>query len=210
MTIKNKVLVKNKHKNMLPTELENLVGYFAWGPGRYNLNEELEFVSANRGMVPDAFLEYCVVSNGFKMRMVRGMGFYMLKNPLRTDNPFTPWALVDPQAQVFSNTFLWWLMQIRPKTYKRLHTYRATFRNYVFRLVNRGRDFFHEWNLFMSRYLGGVVLADPASYVTACHEGLFRVVCEQVANAGFMTPKSSLPKRPSRRSVLLRASGPPA
>ena len=53
-------LVCLKNPTMLPTPLENLVGFYAFGEGRYNLDEEVDFCAANRGMVPDSFLEHCL------------------------------------------------------------------------------------------------------------------------------------------------------
>lgn len=195
---------------MLPTQLENLVAHYAYGEGRYNLYEELDFVLTNRGMVPDAFQEHCVVALGYAPRMARALGFYMVKNPLRTDNPFVPWALVDPGARVFNNTFLWWWQRVARCTYRKLRTYKKTLWGHVARLSACGRDFSPEWNRFMNRYLSSAVLADPANYNTQEHELLFKVVCEQIENAGFICPKTSLPPRPSQRSVLSRAYGPHA
>ena len=75
---------------MLPTELENLVGYYAYGEARYNLSEDIEFCAANRGMVPDSFLEHTLALYGHSSRIGNALACYMVKNPLRTDNPYFP------------------------------------------------------------------------------------------------------------------------
>ena len=140
---------------MLPTEIENLVGHYAFGVGkeRYNLCEELDFCAANRGMIPDSFLEHCVTLCGQTRAPSVPLGCYTVKNPLRTDNPFFPWALVDKKSMVFSNTFHWWMGMIHMSTFRELKTYRSTFKHHVVRIMHRGRDMIPEWNTFVNRYL---------------------------------------------------------
>ena len=42
---------------MLPVALVNIIGHFAYGEGKYNLEDELAYISGNRGMIPVSFLE---------------------------------------------------------------------------------------------------------------------------------------------------------
>ena len=191
---------------MLPTELENLVGNYAYGPGRFNLGSEVDFIAANRGMIPDHFLTHTVSLRGHVWCRPPELTCYMVKNPLRSDNPFFPWAQIDPRSLIFGNTFFWWCGRIQHGTYKALRTYRATFRKHMLTLVNRGRDMSREWNFFVNRYLQGQVLTDTTSYNTSEHENTFETICEQLKHSGYLSPKISLPDRPSQRSVLLRSS----
>jgi len=188
---------------MLPTEIENLVGNYAYGPGRFNLFSEVDFIAANRGLIPDHFLTHTVALRGHGYRELT---CYMVKNPLRSDNPFFPWAQIDKRCLVFANTFMWWCERIHNGAYKELRTYRATFRKHVLTLVARGRDMAREWNFFVNRYLKCQVLTDTTSYNTSEHENTFETICEQLKHSGYLSPKFSLPARPSQRSVLSRAS----
>ena len=187
---------------MLPTQLENLVGHYAYGFGRYNLSEELEYLATNRGMIPDTFLEHCLPLKGHNMIARQTLSCYEVKNPLRTDNPFFPWSLIDKNAIIFSNTFYWWEGCILCSTYRKLKTYRSTFSRHVTRLTHRGRDMFVEWNNFMTRYLQTDCLLDPQNYLTNDHDTMFSLICEQLGNAGYLSPMILLPPRPSRLSVL--------
>ena len=200
------MLRTTKHENMLPTELENIVGNYAYGVGRYNLHEEVDFCAANRGMIPDSFLEHCVTLCDHARQPRPPLGCYTVKNPLRSDNPFFPWALVDKKSRVFSNTFFWWMGMINMSTFRELKTYRSTFKNHVVRIMGRGRDMIPEWNTFVTRYLATEILVALKSYDLIGHEFVFMVICEQLEEAGYLTPKISLPPRPSQRSVLSPAS----
>ena len=191
---------------MLPTELENLVGHYAYGDGRYTLSEEVDFCAANRGMVPDSFLEHCLPVLGYADRMRHALGCYMVKNPLRTDNPFFPWALIDPKAMVFGNTFFWWKGQIHDTTYRKLKTYRSTFKRHVEGCISSNKNCERVWNCFVNRYLATSVLMKPESYDTEDHEPMFERICEELGQAGYLSPKISLPPRPCQRSVLSPAS----
>ena len=195
-----------KIEKMLPTELENLVGHYAYGVGRYNLVEEVDFLAANRGMIPDAFLAHAMPLDGHFWRNPPPLVCYMVPNPLRTDNPFFPWALLDKASFVFGNSFYWWFNQIKPHTFKELRTYRATVEKHVVALINRGSNMAPEWNFFLSRYLSQPYLLDPTNYHTLNHENMFSLICDQLKNSGYLTPLFSLPPRPSRRTVLLRPS----
>ena len=194
---------------MLPTELENLVGHYAYGVGRYNLGEEVDFCAANRGMIPNSFLAHSVVLDGYAREPVPPLSCYTVKNPLRTDTPFFPWDLVDKRSYVFGNAFLWWCGMIHMPVFRQLKTYRSTFKNHVRRIVHRGRDMAQEWNAFVNRYLNvcmGHELTLPKSYDSLGHEHVFHVICDELYNAGYISPKLSLPPRPSQRSVLSPAS----
>ena len=195
---------------MLPTELENLVGYYAYGQARYNLSEDIEFCAANRGMVPDSFLEHTLPLYGHGSRIGNALACYMVKNPLRTDNPYFPWILIDPDAIVFANTFYWWQGHILHTTYRKLKTYRKIFSQHLVRCAFAGRDFECVWNVFVNRYLETNVLMNHESYHIDGHGTMFEVICEQLGNAGYLTPMISLPPRPSQRSVLSQASLPHA
>ena len=90
-------------------------------------------------------------------------------------------------------------------TFRELKTYRSTFKTHVVRMINRGRDMSQEWNAFVNRYLNRrmpEVLTNPKSYDLLGHEHVFKVICDELENAGYLTPKFSLPPRPSQRSVL--------
>ena len=198
---------------MLPTELENLVGHYAYGEGRYCLDEEVDFLATNRGMIPDSFLEHAVARLGYapeQNSVCEPLGGYMVQNPLRTDNPFFPWALVDPRARVLGNTFFWWEGRVNCQTYRKLKTYRKTFRAHVVRMINRGRDVSIEWNIFVNRYMHFSYLSKPESYDSDDHEVLVSQICEELKTAGYLSPRISLPPRPSQRSVLSPPSSPPA
>ena len=187
---------------MLPTELENLVGNYAYGPGRFNLGSEVDFIAANRGLIPDHFLTHTVALRGHGYRELT---CYMVKNPLRSDNPFFPWALIDKRAFLFGNTFIWWANSVRSTALRRLKTYGATFRKYVFLLVNGGRDIGTVWNVFMNRYINYIeepILTDFKSYSCANHEKVFLEICKQLKSSGYFSPMISLGPRPSQRSVL--------
>ena len=188
-------LVCLKNPTMLPTPLENLVGFFAFGEGRYNLDEEVDFCAANRGMVPDSFLQHCMPLDSYRASMRPTLSCYMVKNPLRTDNPFFPWALVDSNAMVFSNTFFWWKSRILKTTYQKLKTYRSTFKKHVEGCISSNKNCEREWNCFVNRYLATDVLMKPESYDTEDHGVLFVGICEELSNAGYLSPKISLPPR---------------
>ena len=200
-----------ENKKMLPTEVENLVGHYAYGEGRYNLSEEVDFCAANRGMIPDTFLEHTVTLDGrtaAQTARVWALSCYTVKNPLRTDSPFFPWALIDKRSPIFGNTFIWWMAMIETPTFRKLKTYRSTFRHHVVRLTHRGRDMIPEWNTFMNRYLATDYLLSPQSYdLQEGHEQMFSLICDELGNAGYLTPMISLPPRPSQRSVLSQVSG---
>ena len=192
---------------MLPTEVENLVGHYAFGVGkkRYNLCEELDFCAANRGMIPDSFLAHAVTLDGYAREPAPPLSCYTVKNPLRTDTPFFPWALIDKRSYVFGNAFPWWCGMILMPTFRKLKTYRSTFQTHVVRMFNRGRDMSQEWNAFVNRYRDrGLpeILTNPKSYDLLGHEHVFKVICEELENAGYLSPVLSLPPRPSQRSVL--------
>ena len=190
---------------MLPTELENLVGHYAYGEGRYCLDEEVDFLAANRGMIPDSFLAHAVTLDGYAREPAPPLSCYTVKNPLRTDTPFFPWALIDKRSYVFGNAFPWWCGMILMPTFRKLKTYRSTFKTHVVRMINRGRDMSQEWNAFVNRYLNRCmpeILTNPKSYDLLGHEHVFKVICEELENAGYLSPVLSLPPRPSQRSVL--------
>ena len=197
-----------KTEKMLPTELENLVGHYAYGVGRYNLAEEVDFLAANRGMIPDHFLTHTMTLTGHICRNHPELSCYMVKNPLRSDNPFFPWAQIDKRSLVFANTFYFWFRKIETHTFKKLRTYRATFRKHVVALINRGRDVAPEWNFFLTRYLSEPHLVDPKNYYTLDHENMFNSICDQLKNSGYLTPLFSLPPRPCQRTVLSQPSVP--
>ncbi len=192
---------------MLPTELKNLVGHFAFGVGHFNLEEELDFIAANRGMIPDAFLTHVLPRDGHSSRNPT-LDCYMVPNPLRTENPFFPWGLLDKQSLVFGSAFYWWFTQIETNTFKKLRTYRATFKKHVIALIRAGADMAPEWNHFLTRYLSEPHLCDLMNYRALNQENAntFYWICGQLKNSGYLTPLFSLPPRPSQRSVLSQPS----
>ena len=177
---------------MFPTDIINLIGYFAFGCSKtaYDLNHELNFILANRGMIPDAFLEIAVSKIGFSRRCA--LCFYMVKNPLRTDNPFFPWALIDFRISVFSNTFIYWANKIKAETFRKLRTYPAIFRKHVKACCLSGKKFGPYWNFFVNRYFMSDTLQHIESYQTEEAESLFENICYNLKNVGFISPGSSL------------------
>jgi hypothetical protein len=189
---------------MLPTAIENIISHYAYGVGRYNLHDELDFIAANRGLIPTLFLRHLVCKTGY-WGCCEPLECYLVKNPLREDNPFFPWALIDKRAFLFGNTFIWWANSVRGTALRRLKTYGATFRKYVFLLVNGGRDIGTVWNVFMNRYINYIqepILTDFKSYSCANHEKVFLEICKQLKSSGYFSPMISLGPRPSQRSVL--------
>ena len=177
---------------MFPTDIINLIGYFAFGCSKiaYDLNDELNFMHANRGMIPDAFLEMSVPKLGFARRFA--LPFYMVKNPLRTDNPFYPWALIDPRVCFFSNTFIYWANKLKGETFRKLHTYPKIFRRHVRLCCMSGKQFGPNWNFFVDRYFMTDTLQHIESYQTKKAEGLFEHICYNLKNIGFISPGSYL------------------
>ena len=179
---------------MLPTDIFNLVGYFAFGGDSYSFANELEFVQTNRGLVPDAFLQTCVTRLGFATRMTRVLGYYSVKNPLRTDNPFFPWALVDPHVIVFSNTFQYWADQLTFDTFRKLRTYPKIFRKHARRCAMSGKNFGSAWNFLVERYfLHSNALQNVESYNSGEAIELFRDICDDLQHSGFISPGTSIP-----------------
>ena len=190
---------------MLPTDLENIVGHYVYGEGHYNLTDELDFALANRGMIPDCFLSRSLPLCGYKDRMWGGLSYYMVLNPLRTDSPFHPWALIDPDAVVFDATLTFWMERIQPWTFRGLKTYHKTFKRHVHELFHTKKNCERQWNFFVGRYLQGDALLKSDAYRDREYEDLFRATREQLKCCGYLSPKISLPPRVSRQSVLSQA-----
>ena len=175
----------------LPTDLENLTGYFAYGGEKFNLSEEIEYVLSCRGCIPDAFLANTVYMGP---QTGPGLSYYYVNNPLKRGNAFYPWCLVSRSAQVFGNVFPYWAHQINAKAFSKMHTYRKTFLKYARNMGGSLNDSFRAWNTIMDRYLCSSVLLKLDSYDFGKWEGLFRDICYQLEFAGFIYPPSySLP-----------------
>ena len=174
----------------LPNDLENLIGYFAYGGKNYSFSKELDYMLSCRGCIPDAFL-----ANSVYVGPVNGptLSYFYVNNPLKRHNAFYPWCLVCPCAQVFGNVFPYWAHQITAKAFGRLHTYRKTFLKYARCTSDTHRQSFRAWNVLMDRYLGSRVLLDVTSYDVGKWEGLFRDICYQLKFAGFIYPPSDTP-----------------
>jgi len=192
----HKVPIKAQRNNLtqytkimcrLPTDLENIVGYFAYGGEKYDLTNEVDYLLACRGCIPEAFLANTVYigPNG-----TINLDYFYVNNPLKKSNPFFPWYLVHQSARVFSNVFSYWAAQITSEAFANLHTYRRTFIKNCIGYCNSRRNCFHLWNNLVSRYLSNPVLLDIKSYDVEKFDGLFNLICFQLETASFILPRT--------------------
>ena len=175
---------------MLPTDLVNLIGFYAYGVGKYCLEDELAYVRSNRGMIPLSFLEPTLIIKATHLGIPFSVDRVM--NPLREDAPFFPWALVDPEAFVFSNTMMYWASQIKPKTFTALKTYRKTFKKHLTRCFFSHKWFEGLWNGFVSRFLSNQALQKvERSDFGECSD-MFDFFCFELKFCGFVSPPGVL------------------
>ena len=175
---------------MFPTDLVNLIGFYAYGVGKYCLEDELAYICCNRGMIPLSFLEPTLVIKGHAIYFNPDIPFSVdrVTNPLREDAPFFPWALIDPESFVFSNTLMYWASQIKPKTFTALKTYRKTIKKHLTRCF-----FSHKWfeglgNGFVSRFLSNQALQKVESYDFGECKAMFDFICFELKYCGFVSP----------------------
>ena len=171
--------------SQLPTDLENLCGYYAFGGEKYNLSQELGYLISSRGCIPNAFLANTVYVG---KNPPPGLSYFYVNNPLITFNPFFPWSLVHKESKIFSNVFIYWAHQIKAETFAKLHTYPKTFMKNVSCYRNSNTNCFALWNNLVSRYLSEPILLNIESYNFGDFEGLFSDITYQLEHAGFIYP----------------------
>ena len=173
----------------LPTDLENLVGYFAYGGAHYELGRELNFLIACRGLIPELFLSHCVYY-GTKPITERQHDYEYVNNPLIKSNAFYPWVLVNSCTEVFNNSFIFWALSLTPKAFRALHTYPRCFMKHIRLCGLSGKYFSDDWNYIVEKYLINSALLNLDSYQFQGHEHFFNHICVQLENVGF-TPAFS-------------------
>ena len=173
----------------LPTDISNLIGSFAYG-GSPKLEKDLIYVLANRGMIPDPFLSMRVRKLDLDMhRYPRApLEYFHALNPLRTDNPFYPWSLISRHAEIFSDTFTYWVHSLSTNAYRELKTYPKTFERHCRTCAMSGKGFGHNWNHVFQRYLQSDALQKLENYEHHNYTGLFIEICYCLQTAGFVSP----------------------
>lgn len=191
---------------MLPTEIVNVIGHFAYGEGKYNLEDELTYISRNRGMIPVSFLQPTMTKLGRTQMHEPPFSVDAVLNPLRDDAPFFPWALIDPNSFVFSNTMMFWSAQIKQKTFGALKTYRKTFKKHITRCFFAHKHFESFWNALVVRFLSNEVLLKIESYNFGECRRMFDSISWELKYCGFVSPPVVFPPVVHDSTSLSRVS----